>query len=619
MINDLFDQLQGSQFFSKIDLRFGYHQLRVHEDDIPKTAFRTYYGHFKFTVMPFGLTNALAVFIDLMNRVCRPYLDKFVIVFIDDILIYSKTQKEHVEHLRLVLELLEKEKLYAKFSKCEFWLREVQFLVHVINGLAGYYHRFIENFSKISKSLTILTQKCKTFDCNQEREKAFQTLKDKLCNAPVLALPDRPKDFVEGIAMYFVTKLPRTSSGHDTIWVIVNQLTKSAYFLPMREDYKIDILARFYLNEIVARHGVPITIISDRDTHFTSRFWQSMQEALGTHLDMSTAYHPHTDGQSQLIGHELVQETTEKILQTKDRLKAARDRQKSYADKRRKPLEFSVGSSIKFNLASTWISSKSTGSVGSAKHFLRINVSRSSDDVSPKSKNDMPLRDKMDDPNITIKEYIRLEEEKAQKRRKVFNWETAKYAIVYNDAQTSKSDLLTELILSPQHIDEVDDKTSLSECNEEEQNVLNFNGLFLFDADAGSEYDEQDRKAAILYEYETFKAIEGAHLLDTYLRYLQVINDLKKCGYKKDNYVNDALGYKKKAVVVHSDPLALVAEKTNVSKRKEKVIFSSDSEGSGSDDFSELKKLTDLLAKDFNRRKFYSKPRNNDLRTSSTS
>ncbi|GJU29664.1 putative reverse transcriptase domain-containing protein [Tanacetum coccineum] len=179
-----------------IDLRSGYHQLRVHEDDIPKTAFRTRYGHFEFTVMPFGLTNAPAVFMDLMNRVCRPYLDKFVIVFIDDILIYSKTQEEHVEHLRLVLELLKKEKLYAKFSKCEFWLREVQFLRHVINGLAGYYRRFIENFSKIAKSLTILTQKCKTFDWGEEQELAFQTLKDKLCNAPVLALPDGPKDFV---------------------------------------------------------------------------------------------------------------------------------------------------------------------------------------------------------------------------------------------------------------------------------------------------------------------------------------------------------------------------------------------------------------------------------------
>ncbi|GKE58763.1 putative reverse transcriptase domain-containing protein [Tanacetum coccineum] len=124
-INDLFDQLQGSQFFSKIDLRFGYHQLRVHEDDILKTALRTLYGHSEFTVMPFGLTNAPAVFMYLMNRVCKPYLDKFVIVFIGDILIYSKTREEHVEHLRLVLELLKKDKLYAMFSKCELWLREM--------------------------------------------------------------------------------------------------------------------------------------------------------------------------------------------------------------------------------------------------------------------------------------------------------------------------------------------------------------------------------------------------------------------------------------------------------------------------------------------------------------
>ncbi|GJV90448.1 putative reverse transcriptase domain-containing protein [Tanacetum coccineum] len=127
-IDDLFDQLQGSRYFSKIDLRSGYHQLRVHEDDIPKTAFRTRYGHFEFTVMPFGLTNAPAVFMDLMNRVCKLYLDKFVIVFIDDILIYSKTKEDHEVHLGLVLELLRKEKLYAKFSKCEFWLQEVHFL-----------------------------------------------------------------------------------------------------------------------------------------------------------------------------------------------------------------------------------------------------------------------------------------------------------------------------------------------------------------------------------------------------------------------------------------------------------------------------------------------------------
>ncbi|GJW08412.1 putative reverse transcriptase domain-containing protein, partial [Tanacetum coccineum] len=176
-IDDLFDQLQGSSIYSKIDLRSGYHQLRVREEDIPKTAFRTRYGHYEFRVMPFGLTNAPAVFMDLMNRVCKPYLDKFVIVFIDDILIYSRNEKEHEEHLKTILELLKKEELYAKFSKCEFWINTVKFLGHVIDssgihvdpakieavknwaspttpseirqflGLAGYYRRFIKGFS----------------------------------------------------------------------------------------------------------------------------------------------------------------------------------------------------------------------------------------------------------------------------------------------------------------------------------------------------------------------------------------------------------------------------------------------------------------------------------------
>ncbi|GJY16286.1 putative reverse transcriptase domain-containing protein [Tanacetum coccineum] len=416
--------------------------------------------------------------------------------------------------------------------------------------MAGYYHRFIDDFSKIAKPLTILTQKSKTFDWGREQENAFQTLKDKLCNAPVLALPNGPEDFMvyydvsglglgcvlmqrgkielfsdydceiryhpgkanvvadalsrkewvkpkrrgidemiklrndgalyyldriqvplkgdvrtlimdeahklkysvhpradkmyydlkdrcwwsgmkkdiavyvnipewkwEGIVMDFVTKLPWTSSGHDTIWVIMDRLTKSAHFLPMREDYKIERLSRLYLNEIVARHGVPISIISDHDSWFTSRFWQSMQEALGTRLDMSTDYHPQIDGQSertiqtledmlkacvldferswdvhfllvefsynnsyhssvrcapfealygrkcrspimwaevregQLIGPELVQETTEMISQIKDRLKVTRDRQKSYVDKKSKPLEFSVGYYVFFKVS----------------------------------------------------------------------------------------------------------------------------------------------------------------------------------------------------------------------------------------------------------------------------
>ncbi|GJY75776.1 putative reverse transcriptase domain-containing protein [Tanacetum coccineum] len=137
--------------------------------------------------MPFGLTNAPAVFMDLINRLCRPYLDKFVIVFIDDILIYSKTREEHVEHLRLVLELLKKEKLYAKYSKCEFWLREVQFLRHVINGNGIYVDPSKIEAVKNWKALRTSSEKCKTCDWGKEQELAFQTLK---------ALPDGPKDFV---------------------------------------------------------------------------------------------------------------------------------------------------------------------------------------------------------------------------------------------------------------------------------------------------------------------------------------------------------------------------------------------------------------------------------------
>ncbi|GJU73881.1 putative reverse transcriptase domain-containing protein [Tanacetum coccineum] len=215
------------QFYSMTRIEeSGYHQLRVREQDILKTAFRTRYGHYEFQVMPFGLTNAPAVFMDLMNRVCKPYLDKFVIVFIDDILIYSKDEKEYEEHLKAILGLLKEEKLYAKFSKCEFWISKLQFLNHVIDsrgihvdpakiesikdwaspktpteirqflGLAGYYRRFIEGFSKIAKSMTKLTQKGIKFDWGEKEENAFHLIKQKLCSAPILALPKGSEDFV---------------------------------------------------------------------------------------------------------------------------------------------------------------------------------------------------------------------------------------------------------------------------------------------------------------------------------------------------------------------------------------------------------------------------------------
>ncbi|GJX89296.1 putative nucleotidyltransferase, ribonuclease H [Tanacetum coccineum] len=218
-IDDLFDQLQGAKHFSKIDLRSGYHQLRVKEQDISKTAFRTRYGHYEFLVMPFGLTNAPAVFMDLMNRVFHEFLDKFVIVFIDDILVFSKSKEEHEEHLRTVLQILRQEKLYAKFSKCEFWLSKVAFLGHIVSaegitmdpakveaitkwprptsvtevrsflGLAGYYRRFVEGFSRLALPLTKLMRKGEKFVWNEEREKSFEELKQRLVSSPILTLP----------------------------------------------------------------------------------------------------------------------------------------------------------------------------------------------------------------------------------------------------------------------------------------------------------------------------------------------------------------------------------------------------------------------------------------------
>ena len=202
-IDDLFDQLRGARVCSRIDLRTGHHQLRVREIDIPKTAFRTHYGHFKFTVMPFGLTKP-AAFMDLIHRIFQPYLDQFFVVFVDDILIYSQSEWEHEYHLRIVLQLLRDHQLYAKFSKCEFWLTKVRFLGHVVLasgvsvdpkkveavmswerpksvfeirsflGLAGYYRRFIEDFSRIAALMTRLTRKEVKFDWDDRCEEAFQ-------------------------------------------------------------------------------------------------------------------------------------------------------------------------------------------------------------------------------------------------------------------------------------------------------------------------------------------------------------------------------------------------------------------------------------------------------------
>ncbi|GJU47975.1 putative nucleotidyltransferase, ribonuclease H [Tanacetum coccineum] len=582
-------------------------KLRVREQDISKTAFRTRYGHYEFLVMPFGLTNAPAVFMDLMNCIFHEYLDKFVIVFIDDILVYSKSEEEHERHLRIVLEILRQKKLYAKFSKCEFWLQQVAFLGHIVSadgiimdpskveaitkwprpttvtevrsflGLAGYYRRFVEGFSRLALPLTQLMRKGEKFVWTDERQESFEELKRRLVSAPILTLPsgsggfqiysdaskkglgcvlmqhgkviayasrqlkpyevnypthdlelaavvfalkiwrhylygeacdiftdhkslkyiftqrelnmrqrrwlellkdydtniqyhpgkanvvadalsrksgmiacfdsiilhdlerldvelcvrgsggywasmriesnlmlqikeaqrddgelwaivqnvedgkhtefsvdddgvvwfeDRlcvPNDqalrekvmteahsspftihpgstkmyrdlkqyfwwngmkqdvatFVskcmtcqqvkiehqrasgllqpleipmwkwDEISMDFVTGLPTTQKRHDAIWVVVDRLTKSAHFLPIRKNYGISKLAEIFRQEIVRLHGTPTSIVSDRDPKFTSRFWKGLQKAWGTRLKFSTAFHPQTDGQSE--------------------------------------------------------------------------------------------------------------------------------------------------------------------------------------------------------------------------------------------------------------------------------------------------------------------------------
>ncbi|GJW40108.1 putative reverse transcriptase domain-containing protein [Tanacetum coccineum] len=184
-----------SSVYSKIDLRSGYHQLRVKDKDIPKTTFRTRYRHYEFQVMPFGLTNAHAVFMDLINRVCKPYLDKFVIVFIDDILIYSRNKEEHANHLRIILELLKKEKLYAKFSKCDFWIHIVQFLGHLIDSQGLHVDpakiEAVKNWTSPTTPIEI-----RQFLGLADQESAFQLLKQKLCEAPILALPEGNDNFV---------------------------------------------------------------------------------------------------------------------------------------------------------------------------------------------------------------------------------------------------------------------------------------------------------------------------------------------------------------------------------------------------------------------------------------
>nr|GEU53401.1 putative reverse transcriptase domain-containing protein [Tanacetum cinerariifolium] len=446
-IDDLFDQLQGSRVYSKIDLRSGYHQLRVREKDIPKTAFRTRYGHHEFQVMLFGLTNAPAVFMDLMNQVCKSYLDRFVIVFIDDILIYSKNKKEHEGHLKLILKLLKEEELYAKFSKCEFWLSKVQFLGHVIDSEGIHVDpskiegskNFVVYCDASHKGLdAVLMQKEKVIAYASRQLKVHEknyTTHDLELGAKELNMRQRrwlellrdydskkEENFINKDLQGMINKLESRADGtlclnnrswipcfSDLMALIMHESHNSKYsihpgsdkmyqdlkklywwpnikaeiatyvskyltcanvkieYQKPSEDDTLEKLTRQYLKEVVSKHGVPVLIISYRDGRFTSHFWKSLNKALGTRLDMSTTYHPKTDGQSertiqtledmlracvlnfgkgwdkhlplaevgdrQLTGPKIIHETTKKIVQIKSRIQAADDRQKSYANK----------------------------------------------------------------------------------------------------------------------------------------------------------------------------------------------------------------------------------------------------------------------------------------------
>ncbi|GKB26442.1 putative reverse transcriptase domain-containing protein [Tanacetum coccineum] len=375
----------NDRVYSKINLRSGYHQLRVREGDILKTAFRTRYDHYEFQVMPFGLKNASAVFINLVNRVCKPYSDKFVIVFIDDILIYSKNKEEHEEHLKIILELLKKEKLYAKFSKCVFWIPKVRALVMTI-GLNlprqiledQIEAQKLENFKNadvggiIRKDIpkekleprvdrTLCLNGKSWLPCYGDLRTVFmhESLKSKYSIHPGsdIMYQDMKKlywcsNMKADIATYVrkcltYAKLPKSSQGYDTIWVIVDQLTKSAIFLPRRETGPMEILARMYLKEpIIQRLTDKVRGLFKllRICYHASIKAAPFKALYGRKCRSPVCWAE--VGEVQLTSPEIVQETTKKVIQIKQRIQVARDRQMCYADLNRKPMEFQVLSKV---------------------------------------------------------------------------------------------------------------------------------------------------------------------------------------------------------------------------------------------------------------------------------
>jgi hypothetical protein len=326
-IDILFDQLAGAKVFSKVDLRLGSHQIKIRPEDVPKIAFSTRYGLYEYLIMSFGLTNAPAHFIYLMNFVFMPELDKFVIVFIDDILIYSKSEEDHARHLRVILQRLRYHQLYTKFSKCAFWLREVPFLRHIISaegivvdpskvqevldwtsprsvtqicsflGLAGYYRRFILNFSKITKPMTKLLEKEAKFKWSPQCEENFLTLKKLLATAPVLAQPDIEKPFdvycdtsdtgINGVLMqggrataYASRQLRRHEEHYPTHDL---ELLAVVHTLKVLRHYLLDNLVHIYTNHKSLKY-----LFTQPDLNMRQRRWLELIKD----YELEVHYHP---------------------------------------------------------------------------------------------------------------------------------------------------------------------------------------------------------------------------------------------------------------------------------------------------------------------------------------